>query len=101
MASAVDNPICIITSSGMKCLASPLKNHFPGRKQCVVAKKDLRLEAKLGRMAELLRHRELRLSKGEQTIIARVSELLPTAKVGDHTAFTIVSAGEGARRPRR
>ena len=101
MARAVDSPICIITPSGMKCLSSPLKNHFPGRKRCVIAKKHPELDTTMDRMAELLMHRDLGLSKGEQTIIAKVSELLLAAKVGDHTAFTIVSAGKGAPRPRR
>ena len=32
-----DKPICIITPEGMKCLSSPLKKHFPGKRDCVLA----------------------------------------------------------------
>lgn len=31
-----EKPICIITPEGMKCLSSPLAEHYPGDKPCVL-----------------------------------------------------------------
>lgn len=96
--------VCIITHSGMKCLASPIKNHFPTGRKCKVAKEDPKLNDKMELIAAVLRTKGSRvpkgerkqgmdLSEGEQAMIAKVVKLMLAAKVGGKTAFTIVSAG--------
>ena len=85
--------ICIITSTGMKCISSPIKDHRPGAAVCGPARPNPDREAKVAEIRRFLRLRRLDLSHGSQETIARVVELLLAARVGEATPFTIVRAG--------
>ncbi len=89
MASA----ICIITSSGMKCISSPLKEHHPGDRECHEAPANAARDAQLKEIRALLRLKRLGLSKGKQDLIAKVVTLMLAAHVGEETPFTIVRVG--------
>ncbi len=89
MASA----ICIITSAGMKCISSPLKEHHPGDRECHEAPANAARDGQLKEIRALLRLKRLGLSKGKQEVVAQVVELLLAAHVGADTPFTIVRAG--------
>jgi hypothetical protein len=98
---SADSPICIITSTGLKCLASPLKEHHAGDQACVLARPNPARAAKMTKVRSSLANKGLGLPAAKQEVIARVIELLLAANVGGHTPFTIVSAGRRPRRPRR
>ncbi len=89
MASA----ICIITSSGMKCISSPIKEHHPGDRPCRLAPASPARDAQLKEIRRCLKPKRLGLSRGRQDVIAKVVELLLAANVGERTPFTIVRAG--------
>lgn len=88
MASA----ICIITSTGMKCLSSPIKEHRPAPHACKTAPHDPVRAAKVALIRKHLRDPELALARGRQDVIARVVELMLAAGVDDASRFTIVKA---------
>lgn len=85
--------ICIITSTGMKCISSRIKEHRPGAAACGPARPNADRDAKVAEIRRVLRLRRLDLSHGSQETIARVVELLLAARVGEATPFTIVRAG--------
>jgi hypothetical protein len=83
-------PICIITSTGMVCLSSPLKRHHPGDRECVVAEPKGREAARIGRIHDALKAKRLGLSHSKRDVIEKVVELLLAANVGQKTPFVIV-----------
>ena len=89
MASA----ICIITSTGMKCLSSPIKQHRPSGHTCQDLPANSGRDAKVRRVSRCLEGKSLGLSAGRQKAIAQVVELMLAANVGARTPFTIVRAG--------
>ena len=89
MASA----ICIITSTGMKCLSSPMKQHRPSGHACEDLPDNRARDAKVRRVKKCLQGKSLDLSEGKQKAIAQVVELMLAANVGADTPFTIVRAG--------
>ncbi len=88
MASA----ICIITSTGMKCLSSPLKEHHPAPHPCKAAPPDPARTAKVALIRKHLKDPDLALSRARRDVIARVVELMLAAGVDDGSRFTIVKA---------
>ena len=84
-------PICIMTPGGMKCLSSPIKQHFPGRKQCRIAPSIS--AAKTAALRAVKRDlAAARLEDGAVSVIARVVELMMAYGVTGRTPFTIVKA---------
>lgn len=85
-------PICIWTTSGWKCVSSPLKEHYPGRKACRVLPPEHGLPTEVTKpVAKLLR--AAHLPKGvDPEVIANVVGLMVVARVGKNTPFTIIKA---------
>lgn len=84
--------ICIITSTGMKCLSSPLKDHHPAPHTCRAAPPDRARTAKVALIREHLRDPDLALPRARRDVIARVVELMLAAGVDEGSRFTIVKA---------
>jgi len=82
--------ICIITSSGMKCLSSPVKEHHPGDVPCRIAPRNASRDAQVAEIRRRLRPKRLGLSKPKQDVIVKVVELLLAANVGADTPFAII-----------
>jgi len=83
--------ICIWTSSGWKCVSSPLKVHYPGRKACKVLPPERGLPTEITKpVAKLLREAGLRGVDPE--VVAKVVGLMVLARVGKNTPFTIIKA---------
>ena len=89
-----ESPICIITSTGMKCSASAVKVHRPAGKACVtlrVPKSVPLADAKLkvrDAAVEVLGHGKK--ARRMAHLIARVAELIIAAGVDGSQHFTIV-----------
>jgi hypothetical protein len=88
---AKGQPICIITPSGMKCLSSPIKQHFPGSKRCRIVEP---ISAGKSAALEAVKHDlgKAGVKPGAQEVIARVVELMMAYGVDGRTPFTIVKA---------
>jgi hypothetical protein len=85
-------PICIWTTSGWKCVSSPLKEHYPGRKECKVVPAEQGLPTEVTRPVEKLL-RDADLPRGvDPAVIAKVVGLMVVARVGKNTPFTIIKA---------
>ena len=86
--------ICIITSTGMKCSASPIMEHRPAKKGCTKwkAPQDLHLKAAKKEVRDAVVKRLGHGKKAKQTasVIARVAELMIAAGVDGSEHFTIV-----------
>jgi hypothetical protein len=89
----VAKPICIITPEGLKCLASPIKTHHPGRAECTVAEVSDARKKKVKLIATLLQDRRLDLSPAKLEVIAKVAALILDVRLNEDTPFTIVRAG--------
>lgn len=85
--------ICIITSNGMKCLSSPIKDHHPGDEDCTLARANEARDRKVAKIRTKLAAKGLKLAASKQDVIASVAELMLAANVGPNTPFTIVRAG--------
>ena len=84
-------PICIWTTSGWKCVSSPLKVHYPGKKACRVLPAGRGLPAAItGPVEKLLR--QLGLRGADPEVVAKVVGLMVVARVGRNTPFTIIRA---------
>lgn len=88
MASA----ICIITSTGMKCLSSPLKEHRPAPHACKIAPPDPERAAKVAVIRKHLKDPKLALPRARRKVLLRVVELMLAAGVDEGSRFTIVKA---------
>ena len=86
-------PICIITPEGLKCLASPIKTHHPGRAECTVAEVSDARKKKVKLIATLLQDGRLDLSPAKLEVIAKVAALILDVRLNEDTPFTIVRAG--------
>jgi hypothetical protein len=86
-------PICIITPEGLKCLASPIKTHHPGKADCTVAEESDARKKKVKLIATLLQDRRLDLSPAKLEVIAKVAALILDVRLNEDTPFTIVRAG--------
>ena len=86
-------PICIITPEGLKCLASPIKTHHPGRAECTVAEVSDARKKKVKLIATLLQDGRLDLSPAKLEVIVKVAALILDVKMHEDTPFTIVRAG--------
>jgi len=86
-------PICIITPEGLKCLASPIKTHHPGRAECTVAEVSDARKKKVRLIATLLQDGRLDLSPAKLEVIAKVAALILDVRLNEDTPFTIVRAG--------
>ena len=84
-------PICIWTSSGWKCVSSPLKVHYPGKRPCRVLPPERGLPTAVTRPVEKLL-READLPGVDPEVVAKVVGLMIVAKVGKKTPFTIIKA---------
>jgi hypothetical protein len=89
----VAKPICIITPEGLKCLASPIKTHHPGRAECTVAEVSDARKKKVKLIATLLQDPRLDLSPAKLEVIAKVAALILDVRLNEDTPFTIVRAG--------
>jgi len=89
----VAKPICIITPEGLKCLASPIKTHHPGRAECTVAEVSDARKKKVKLIATLLQDGRLDLSPAKLEVIAKVAALILDVRLNEDTPFTIVRAG--------
>jgi hypothetical protein len=89
----VAKAICIITSTGLKCLSSPVKEHRPGAHACRLAPADPARTAKIALLRRALRDEAMGLSRTQENVIAKVVELLLAARVDGDSRFTIVKAG--------
>ena len=84
-------PICIWTTSGWKCVSSPLKVHFPGKKACKILSPEHGLPTAVTKpVAALLRKADLPGVDAE--VIGKVVGLMVVARVGKKTPFTIIKA---------
>ena len=91
MVAAHAQPICIITPGGMKCLSSPIKQHFPGARACKLLEP---ISAVEGAALKAIRRNlaQVGVKPGAQKVIARVVELMVSAGVDGRTPFTVVKA---------
>jgi hypothetical protein len=82
-------PICIWTPSGWKCVSSPMKVHYPGKRACRVLPPDQELAETVTKpVTDLLR----RIGpKGvDPVVLGKVVGLMVAARVGRNTPFTII-----------
>jgi hypothetical protein len=86
-------PICIITPEGLKCLASPIKTHHPGKADCTVAQESDARKKKVKLIEALLGDGQLDLSPAKLEVIVKVAALILDVKMHEDTPFTIVRAG--------
>jgi len=84
-------PICIWTTSGWKCVSSPLKVHYPGKKACKVLPPERGLPTAITRDVERLL-RESELHGADPEVIAKVVGLMVVARVRRNDPFTIIKA---------
>ncbi len=85
--------ICIVTSTGLKCIASPLKHHRPGAKACGRDRDYAKWDRKAAAVAAALEGSSLRLGAKRCETLGKIAVLLQAAEVGPDTPFTIVRAG--------
>jgi hypothetical protein len=88
-------PICIWTTSGWKCISSPLKVHYPGSKACKVLPPERGVPTAITKPVEKLVRGLLRgagLHGADPEVIAKVVGLMVVAQVGKNTPFTIIRA---------
>ena len=86
-------PICIITSTGMKCLSSPVKEHHPGDEECVYPVANEARDRKVAKLRTKLAAKGLKLPASKQALIADIAALILAADVREGAPFTIVRAG--------
>jgi hypothetical protein len=87
----VAQAICIWTSSGWRCVSSPVKVHYAGKKACKVLPAAQGLPTEITRpVAALLRKNKL--AGVDPNVVAKVVGLMVTARVGRNTPFTIIKA---------
>jgi len=94
-------PICIITAEGMKCIDSPLAEHYPGDKPCVlvVPLQDIQdaADSACETLSETIKAKKTKtggrvVSEGKEQEIVRVVKLLIECEFDLTRAFTIVKA---------
>jgi hypothetical protein len=94
-------PICIITPEGMKCLSSPIAQHFPGDEPCVLLELQPEIQdaadGVCGAVSDAIKAKKTKdgkrvLSEGKEAEIARIVRLLIESEFDLTKPFTIVKA---------
>ncbi len=97
-----EKPICIITAEGMKCISSPLAQHYPGERACELVEPPVRFRdaaegaatAVKEKIAEAVtRSGNPVIDDDNAKVIARVVKLLIECQFDLTGPFTIVKQG--------
>jgi hypothetical protein len=89
MVMARQQPICIWTPSGLKCVSSPMKVHYPGKKACRVLPTDHELHESVTKPVTAML-REILPKGADPVVVGKAVGLMVSARVGRNTPFTII-----------